>query len=73
MKDISKPGETISSTRYESRVGGKGTNQAVAIMRAGGNVEFYGTVGRDGVWVRDRVGSEFGLDTSDIIVSEVCS
>ncbi|RXW15033.1 hypothetical protein EST38_g10822 [Candolleomyces aberdarensis] len=67
--NISMPGETISSKRYESRVGGKGANQAVAIARAGGTIEFCGTVGKDGEWIVEYM-KKHGIDISGIIVSE---
>jgi ribokinase len=70
VKSIARPGETISSDHYESRVGGKGANQAIAITRAGGIADFYGTVGHDGLWVKKRV-TEFGLDDAGIIVGDV--
>ncbi|TFK62076.1 Ribokinase-like protein [Pluteus cervinus] len=69
VKSIARPGETISSTKYESRIGGKGANQAVAIARAGGNVKFYGTIGKDGLWIKDEMNS-YGVDASSILVSE---
>ncbi|KAF8068616.1 Ribokinase-like protein [Lyophyllum atratum] len=70
VKSIARPGETISSSRYEQRVGGKGVNQAIAITQAGGTADFYGTIGKDGLWVKDTV-AKFGLDNSRILVSDV--
>ncbi|KAH0578309.1 hypothetical protein H2248_003933 [Termitomyces sp. 'cryptogamus'] len=70
VKNIARPGETISSYRYERRVGGKGANQAIAIIKAGGTADFYGSVGQDGLWVKDTVGA-FGLDPSGISISDV--
>ncbi|GLB45170.1 putative catalyzes the phosphorylation of ribose at O-5 in a reaction requiring ATP and magnesium [Lyophyllum shimeji] len=70
VRSIARPGETISSHRYEHRVGGKGANQAIAIIRAGGIADFYGTVGEDGLWVKDAV-AQLGLDSNGIIVSDV--
>ncbi|KAG6900377.1 hypothetical protein C0993_011727 [Termitomyces sp. T159_Od127] len=72
MRNIARPGETISSYRYERRVGGKGANQAIAIVKAGGVADFYGSVGEDGLWVKDTVAT-FGLDPKGISVSNVCS
>ncbi|KAF9456041.1 Ribokinase-like protein [Collybia nuda] len=69
VRDIARPGETISSHHYESRVGGKGANQAIAITKAGGIADFYGTVGHDGLWVKKRA-TEFGLDDAGIIVGD---
>lgn len=65
-----RTGETISSHAYENRVGGKGANQAIAIVRAGGTVQFYGIIGKDGIWIRDSMANS-GIDVSGIIVSDV--
>jgi sugar/nucleoside kinase (ribokinase family) len=67
---IVRTGETISSHAYENRVGGKGANQAIAIVRAGGNVQFYGMIGKDGIWIRDSM-LKCGIDVAGIIVSDV--
>jgi len=69
VRHIVRKGETISSHAHESRVGGKGANQAIAIARAGGTVQFYGTIGKDGTWVRDSM-MNCGIDVSGIIVSD---
>ncbi|KAF8627545.1 hypothetical protein AX15_004379 [Amanita polypyramis BW_CC] len=69
VQSISRPGETISSRNYKRRIGGKGANQAVAIARAGGAVDFYGAVGEDGEWVKAELGGH-GMNVSGIIVSE---
>lgn len=65
-----RTGETISSHAYENSVGGKGANQAIAIVRAGGTVQFYGIIGKDAIWIRDRM-VNYGIDVSGIIVSDV--
>lgn len=66
------PGETLSSTAYSRRGGGKGANQAVAVARAGGEVTLVGAVGTDGVWLKDELGCA-GVDVKNIIVDEqVC-
>ena len=70
MSHIVRPGETISSFSHESRVGGKGANQAVAIVRAGGKAILYGTIGSDGLWIRDRL-EEWHVDVDNLLVSEV--
>lgn len=69
VRRIVRPGETISSRDHKSRVGGKGANQAIAIARAGGNVQFYGTIGQDGLWLKDKM-SSLGMDGSQIIICE---
>lgn len=53
VADIVSPGQTISSTGFERRAGGKGANQAVAIAKAGGQVDLVGTIGEDGLWIKD--------------------
>ena len=65
-----RTGETISSHAYENRIGGKGANQAIAIVRAGGTVQFYGIIGKDGIWIKDSL-VNYGIDVSGIIVSDV--
>ncbi|KAJ2920083.1 hypothetical protein MD484_g305, partial [Candolleomyces efflorescens] len=60
---------TMVTWTYESRVGGKGANQAVAIANAGGHVQFFGTVGKDGKWIVEYM-EEHAIDTSGLIVSE---
>ena len=40
-------GETILGTKYNIGPGGKGCNQAIAIARLGGEVNFFSKIGRD--------------------------
>lgn len=71
VEHVVRPGQTISSTKFERRGGGKGANQAVAIARAGGAVSIVGAVGEDGAWVvRDLEG--YGVSTANISVVQVC-
>ncbi|MVU76265.1 ribokinase [Nocardia sp. ET3-3] len=42
-----EPGETVSGDGFALVPGGKGSNQAIAARRAGGEVEFVGAVGDD--------------------------
>ena len=44
---IPKSGETVLGGEFASAAGGKGANQAVGAVRAGGSVAFIGRVGRD--------------------------
>ncbi len=44
---IPKAGEIILGGKFSTAAGGKGANQAVAAVRAGGNVTFIGRVGDD--------------------------
>jgi ribokinase len=68
---IVRPGETLSSSRFERRAGGKGANQAVAVAQAGMKVSLVGAVGTDGDWVLRGL-STLGVDTSGVLaVNEV--
>ncbi|KAJ6618172.1 Ribokinase-like protein [Mycena sp. CBHHK59/15] len=69
VKDIVRPGETISSDNLEKRAGGKGANQAVAVARAGGIVDLFGAVGKDGLWVRDQL-KESGVGVEAVSMVE---
>lgn len=44
---LPKKGETILGNHFFSGPGGKGANQAVAISRLGGDVTFFGSIGKD--------------------------
>ena len=71
VEDFVRPGQTISSTKFERRGGGKGANQAVSVARAGGAVSLVGAVGEDGAWLmRDLEG--YGVSTADISLVQVC-
>ncbi len=48
VQEIVKPGETISSLKYEEFIGGKGLNQSVALAKAGAEVWHAGLIGSDG-------------------------
>ncbi len=61
------PGETLSSTKREVFLGGKGTNMSVAAARAAARVYHIGAVGEDGRWAVDRL-LEYGVDTRNIAV-----
>ena len=44
---LPKPGETVIGDSYNIGPGGKGSNQCVAIARAGGNVSLIARIGND--------------------------
>lgn len=52
---ICKEGETISSTSFSRRAGGKGANTSVAIAKAGQPVDFAGWIGQDGLHLKEKV------------------
>ena len=75
MKQIVRPGETISSTHFERRPGGKGANQAVAIAKAlagsaRGKVDLQCCVGEDGRWVINQL-EELGVFSGGVVVVKV--
>lgn len=66
---IPAPGETLSSTKRQVFLGGKGTNMSVAAARAAARVYHIGAVGEDGRWAIQRL-LEYGVDTQNIAVLE---
>ncbi|KAG1451829.1 hypothetical protein G6F46_009985 [Rhizopus delemar] len=58
---ICQSGETLSSTEYVVRAGGKGANQSIAFAKAGGRVYHAGNFGHDAVWIKDYM-QENGVD-----------
>jgi len=71
---IVKPGETISSSRYEAGAGGKGANVSAAIGRAlsgsdtSASVKLVGAVGRDASWPVDKLSQDFNVDVSAVSI-----
>ena len=63
-----RPGETLSSRTYQTFPGGKGLNQSVAIVQAGGACSHIGRIGRDGEWLKGMLHS-LGINTDFLTVS----
>ena len=66
-----RPGETVSSLRYDRIPGGKGLNQSVALARAGANVFHAGKVGSDGKFLvellrRDGVNTDWVAENGSV-------
>lgn len=68
---IPKPGETVLGTHFDMGPGGKGSNQAIAISRLGGNVAFLAKVGAD-IFGKDAISLFYkeGIDTKYILIDE---
>lgn len=62
------PGETLASTGVQVFPGGKGTNQSVALARAGGNAFLAGLIGGDGLFLTELAESA-GVDAGLVEVS----
>ena len=65
VEHLPSPGETLTATRFETGLGGKGINQSVAAALAGSDVVHIGAVGPDGGWAVDNI-SGHGVDTKYI-------
>lgn len=66
VKDIVKPGETVTASSFDIFTGGKGLNQSIAVSRAGALCVHAGAVGPDGSFLEDYLSSS-GVDTSSIM------
>ncbi|CAI2170318.1 7804_t:CDS:2 [Funneliformis geosporum] len=66
---IVSSGETITSSKYSQKAGGKGANQSVALAKAGALVWHAGKIGHDGTWIKEYM-KEFGVKVDHIIISE---
>ena len=68
MERIPKPGETVIGGKFSTAQGGKGANQAVAAVRAGGKVFFIGRIGKDMFGEKTLTGfKSYGLKTNYVI------
>jgi ribokinase len=65
------PGETISGQEFQTVLGGKGANQAVAAAKLGAQVAMVGRVGDDSFGQMQRQGMEaLGIETNLLITDE---
>jgi ribokinase len=69
VNHLVRPGETISSRRYRRLCGGKGLNQSIALSHAGAQVYHAGKIGKDGLFLKNRLEKE-GVDTSYVSIAE---
>lgn len=65
-------GETLDATSYETGLGGKGTNQALAAAAAGTGVRLTGAVGADAVWAISTLGQR-NVDASNVYHVDVAT
>ena len=59
-----RPGETLASQHYQQVLGGKGANQSLAMVRAGGRVEHWGRLGSADAWAL-QILSQAGVGLDD--------
>lgn len=64
-----RPGETLASAGYRQVLGGKGSNQSLAMARAGGSVCHWGRLGQLDRWVLDTL-SAAGVDVTEVDLIE---
>lgn len=69
VETIAKPGETISSFKYETFCGGKGLNQSIALQKAGCKVFHAGKIGFDGEMLLNQLIS-YGVNTDYVMKSD---
>ncbi len=62
---FTEAGETQTALEYQVGLGGKGLNQSIAIVRAGGDVAHVGAIGRDDSWTPAEL-EKIGLDLSAV-------
>ncbi|KAG0147207.1 hypothetical protein CROQUDRAFT_656316 [Cronartium quercuum f. sp. fusiforme G11] len=65
VEHIVQPGQTINSSAYSRRVGGKGANGAVALAKAGANVSFAGLIGKDAAYLKQTIES-YGVNAEQL-------
>lgn len=60
-----RPGETLSSSKYQTVLGGKGANQSIALARAGADVRHIGALGKQDDWALSQL-QEAGVNTDHV-------
>ena len=68
VNDFVKPGETISSIRYNVKIGGKGLNQSVGISKAGQKIYHAGIINEDDTFILDKL-KKWNINCENILLS----
>ena len=68
VNDFVKPGETISSIRYNIKIGGKGLNQSVGISKAGQKIYHAGIINKDDTFILDKL-NKWNINCENILLS----
>ncbi len=69
VNDFVRPGETISSNRYDIKIGGKGLNQSVGISKAGVKVYHAGIINKEDTFIIDKLKS-WKINCDNILLSD---
>lgn len=68
---VPEAGESLFAKDYMESPGGKGSNQAIAVSRLGGNVSYIGKVGNDEYGSRLKESLEsFNVKTDNLLIAE---
>ena len=70
LPHLVRAGETLPSHTYARNEGGKGFNQACALLKAGEKVHFAGAIGEDGLFLKQRL-EQLGADVNNLAVLPV--
>lgn len=68
VNNFVKPGETISSIRYNIKIGGKGLNQSVGISKAGQKIYHAGIINKDDTFILDKL-KKWNINCENILLS----
>ena len=69
VDNLVKPGETISSNKFDIKLGGKGLNQSVAISMAGNDVYHAGLINKNDLFIIDKL-KKWNVNSENISLSE---
>lgn len=69
LTDFVNPEETVKTMRYKEFSGGKGLNQSIALAKAGGEVAHAGSIGKDGLKLKEDLESA-NVNTENIFVND---
>jgi len=69
VNNFVKPGETISSNKFNIKIGGKGLNQSVAISKAGKKVYHAGIINKDDKFIINKL-KKWNVNCDNILFSD---
>ena len=69
VNDFVNPGETISSIKYNIKIGGKGLNQSVAISKAGQKIYHAGIINIDDTFILDKL-KKWDINCENILLGD---